>query len=177
MEGGPGGLVGGGERKNAAVQQCSAAERLSETRDVRTCGRMDESGRTDGLTLHECADAGATACVTRPTKSKRETSHSHIACCQSQRPRVSSAARPRIFSLAISTSPHLLPFSSASPSHENSNRVTLDLPPPSPVPRNPSGALRRKRAEKRNGGATISPIGYFCSLLNKRAGCDSMRFI
>lgn len=132
MEGGPGGLVGGGERKNAAVQQCSAAERLSETRDVRTCGRMDESGRTDGLTLHECADAGATACVTRPTKSKRETSHSHIACCQSQRPRVSSAARPRIFSLAISTSPHLLPFSSASPSHENSNRVTLDLPPPPP---------------------------------------------
>jgi len=40
--------------------------------DVRTCGRTDESGRADGLTLHECADAGATACVTRPTKSKRE---------------------------------------------------------------------------------------------------------
>lgn len=46
---------------------------------------MDESGRADGLTLHECADAGATACVTRPTKSKREPSHSHIASCQSQR--------------------------------------------------------------------------------------------
>lgn len=81
------------ERTNEKMQQSGAArERLSETRDVRTCGRMGGSGRTDGLTLHECADAGATACVTRPTKSKRETSHSHIASCQSQRPRVSSPA-------------------------------------------------------------------------------------
>ena len=105
----------GGERKNAAVQRCSAAGRLSETRDVRTCGRMDESGRTDGLTLHECADAGATACVTRPTKSKRETSHSHIACCQSQRPRASRLPR------------------------ESSNFLSCRLPPP-PVPLTASSA-------------------------------------
>jgi len=75
-----------GERKNAAAPgaPCESDYRRRETYG-RTCGRMDESGRADGLTLHECADAGATACVTRPTKSKREPSHSHIASCQSQR--------------------------------------------------------------------------------------------
>jgi len=71
-----------GERKNAATP---GAPCESDYRRRETYGRMDESGRADGLTLHECADAGATACVTRPTKSKREPSHSHIASCQSQR--------------------------------------------------------------------------------------------
>lgn len=73
-----------GGRKNAAVQRRAWSDYRRRERErvggreggrERWYGRMD-GPRVDGptvLTLHECADAGATACVTRPTKSKRET--------------------------------------------------------------------------------------------------------
>lgn len=110
-----------GGRKNAAVQRATRLERLSRVRERErdTYERMDGRERVDGpptvLTLHECADAGATACVTRPTKSKRET-----------------WAQP-YWPLSITNGP-------AAASRLPSNFPLLP-PEPSPLPRSPSFPL------------------------------------
>ena len=97
--------------------------------------------------------------------------------------RVSSAARVLEFSLLPSLAPPVPLPGEPSPPRPPA-RVTFprefsprDARPSGspPLPRRRGwlgtllGALRRKRAEKRNAGATISPIGYFCSLLSNRA--------
>ena len=139
--------------------------------DVRTDGREWTDGRFDFAWMRRCGCNSLRNAADK--EQKGDFAQPYCLLSITTAARLVCRASSNFLSCHLHL-PHLLPLSSAPlPMRiQTAWRSTS-----SPVPWHHSGALRRKRAEKRNGGATISPIGYFCSLLSKRAGCDSMRFI
>lgn len=119
----------------------------------------DGWARVDGptvLTLHECADAGATACVTRPTKSKRETWAQPYWPLSITNGPAASRLSSNFPLLPPEPPPHTPPTHSSLPLPLPPR--ARDVPPPAASP----AAVLPVRCRRNEKEVTISPIGYFC---------------